>query len=54
MSGLAPEEVASLASAAFLGAESMILLGLEDEAIPLRNALRRIGRLIKGLEEGTP
>jgi AcrR family transcriptional regulator len=47
------EEVASLVSAAFLGAESMILLGLEDEAIPLRNALRRIGQLIKGAEEGT-
>lgn len=31
----------------------MILLGLEDEGIPLRRALRQIGLLIKGLEEGT-
>jgi AcrR family transcriptional regulator len=53
MGSFTPEEIASLASAAFLGAESMILLGLEDEAIPLRNALRRIGQLIKELEDGT-
>jgi hypothetical protein len=32
----------------------MILLGLEDETVPLRDALRQIGQLIKGLEEGTP
>jgi hypothetical protein len=32
----------------------MILLGLEDESIPLREALRKIGQLIKAFEEGTP
>ncbi len=47
-------DVVALTSAAFLGAESMILLGLEDEGIPLRRALRQIAPLIKGLEEGTP
>lgn len=52
MGGFKPEEIASLASAAFLGAESMILLGLEDDAIPLRRALRGIGKMIKELEEG--
>jgi AcrR family transcriptional regulator len=47
------EDVSALTASAFLGAESMILLGLEDEGIPLRKALRQIGSLIKGLEEGT-
>lgn len=47
-------DVVALTSAAFLGAESMILLGLEDEGIPLRRALRQIGLVVKGLEKGTP
>lgn len=46
------EEIAALTSAAFLGAESMILLGMENDLIPLRRALRRIGQLIKAAEEG--
>jgi AcrR family transcriptional regulator len=50
---LTVEDVVALTSAAFLGAESMILLGLEDDDIPLRKALRRVGSLIKGIEEGT-
>jgi AcrR family transcriptional regulator len=52
MGHLAPEEISALTSATFLGAESMILLGLEDETIPLRNALRGIGLAMKDLEEG--
>ena len=51
---LAAEEIAALSSAAFVGAEAMILLGLDDEAIPLRKALRQIGQLIKEQEEITP
>jgi AcrR family transcriptional regulator len=47
-------DVVALTSAAFLGAESLILLGLEDEEIPFRKALRQIGQMIKELEEGTP
>jgi AcrR family transcriptional regulator len=47
------EDLVALISAAFLGAESMILLGLEAEGIPLRTALRKIGRMIKAFEEGT-
>ena len=50
----ASEDLVALIGAAFLGAESMILLGLEDEEVPLRAALRKIGLLIKALEEGTP
>ena len=49
---LAADEMAALTSAVFLGAESMILLGLEDDAIPLRKALRGIGKIIKELEDG--
>lgn len=51
--GLRVKDVVALASCAFLGAETMILLGLEDQGTPLRQALRRVGTLIKGLEEGT-
>lgn len=51
MGHLAAEEMAALTSAVFLGAESMILLGLEDEAIPLRKALRGIGKTIRHIEE---
>ena len=48
---LAAEEMAALTSAVFLGAESMILLGLEDESIPVRAALRGIGKTIRRMEE---
>jgi len=47
------KDVVALASCAFLGAETMILLGLEDQRTPLRQALRRVGTLIKRLEEDT-
>lgn len=46
-------EIAALTGAAFLGAESLILLGLESDHMPLRKALRRIGQLIKNIEEET-
>ena len=51
MGHLAAEEIAALTSAVFLGAESMILLGLEDEVIPLRKALRGVGKTIRHIEE---
>ncbi|MEN8041213.1 MAG: TetR/AcrR family transcriptional regulator [Actinomycetota bacterium] len=50
---LTPDDVVALVVAAFLGSESMILLGFEGEGMPLRQSLRRMGVLIKGLEEGT-
>ena len=46
------EEIASLVAAAFLGAESMILLGFDDAAHPIRAALRRFGDLIASTEPG--
>jgi hypothetical protein len=38
-------------SAVFMGAESAILLDLEDRGIPYRKALRRIGSLLEPLDE---
>ncbi|HEX6420494.1 MAG TPA: helix-turn-helix domain-containing protein [Acidimicrobiales bacterium] len=53
--GLGPftaEEVGALLGDLFLGAETMLLLGVTDEQVPHRSALRRVGRLIRTLEEG--
>jgi AcrR family transcriptional regulator len=46
------EEVAALVSAAFIGAEALILLGFDREVLPIRSALRRIGVPIRQVEEG--
>ena len=40
-------EVATLVALVFIGGESVLLLGMESEAAPVRGALRRIGDLIK-------
>lgn len=45
---LKPADVASLAGAAFLGAEAMILLGFEDQLT--RKALRSVGAVIRRME----
>ncbi len=44
-------EVATLIGLLFIGGEAMLLLGLESEEMPIRPALRRVGVLIKKLEE---
>jgi AcrR family transcriptional regulator len=46
-----PEEVATLICNAFIGAEAFLLLGLEDQGTPIRQALRRVGEAIRMLEE---
>jgi len=46
-----PEEVASLVGNAFLGGESVLLLDLEKKGVPVRQALRRFGDLIR-MREG--
>ena len=46
-----PEEVATLVCNAFIGAEAFLLLGLEDQGTPIRQALRRVGEAIRMLEE---
>jgi AcrR family transcriptional regulator len=48
-----PEEAAALISNAYIGAESLSLLGLDSRHIPLRKALRRIAELVR-IAEGGP
>ena len=43
-------EIVALVVSAFLGAESMILLGLDPDQLPLRAALRRVGEALSVLE----
>jgi AcrR family transcriptional regulator len=45
------EEVATLVASAFFGSESLLLLGFDREVLPIRPALRRVGLLIRQLEE---
>ncbi len=46
------EEIGTLVGVAFLGAESLLLLGFDRNALPIRSALRRFSALIRGFEEG--
>ena len=43
-------ELVALIASAFLGAESMLLLGRENDALPIRAALRRVGEAIAHIE----
>ena len=47
-----PDEVATLIANAFLGSEAVLLLGFDRQVMPVRSALRRIGLVIRALEEG--
>jgi len=47
------EEVATLVGTTFIGAEALLLLGFDREVLPIRAALRRVGVLIRQLEEGS-
>ena len=49
-----PGELASLIGMAFIGAEHLILLGVETEGRPIRSILRRIGELIRRAEAARP
>jgi AcrR family transcriptional regulator len=42
-----PEEAGAFAGCAFIGSESMFLLGIEKKGAPVRQALRRFGDLIR-------
>jgi AcrR family transcriptional regulator len=53
--GLGPftaEEVGALISTIFMGSEALLLLGFDRQELPIRVALRRIGALIRELDEG--
>jgi AcrR family transcriptional regulator len=47
------DEAATLIGSVFFGSEALLLLGFDRNALPIRSALRRIGVLIRQLEEGT-
>ena len=47
-----PQEIGAFAANAFIGAESLYLLGIEKKGSPVRKALRRIGDLIRAAECG--
>jgi AcrR family transcriptional regulator len=46
------EEVGTLIGTTFIGAEALILVGFDRQVLPIRSAVRRIGVLIRQLEEG--
>lgn len=46
-----PEEVAALMGTPFLGAEELILLGMTEEQLPIRSALRKVGTLLREIAE---
>jgi AcrR family transcriptional regulator len=48
------EELAALVAAVFFGSEALLLLGFDREVLPIRSALRRVGVLIRQLEERQP
>lgn len=54
LGGLGPftsREIAVLAGAPFLGVEALVLLGFEESDLPMRSALRKVGDVLRGLEE---
>lgn len=48
---LTPDEVAVLAGAPFLGIEALILLGFRESDLPMRSTLRKVGEILRRLEE---
>ena len=46
------EELATLVASAFFGSEALLLLGFDRQVLPIRAALRRVGVLIRQLEDG--
>jgi AcrR family transcriptional regulator len=45
-----PAEVSALMGLPFLGAEAVILLGVSEDELPSRSALRKVGALIRAFE----
>jgi AcrR family transcriptional regulator len=46
-----PGEIAVLAGAPFLGIEALILLGFDESELPMRSALRKVGDVLRSIEE---
>ena len=49
---LDPAEIAALMGLPFIGAEPLMLLGMPESVIPVRSALRKVGRVLRSFEEG--
>lgn len=47
-----PQELAALMGLPFIGAEEVILIGMPEAVVPARSALRKVGTIIRMLEEG--
>jgi AcrR family transcriptional regulator len=47
-----PGEIAALMGTPFIGAEELILLGVTERALPMRSALRKVGKLLRRIGEG--
>lgn len=47
-----PEEIGVLASVPFIGAEAYLLMGVPEKEYPARSALRKVGDILKAMEEG--
>jgi len=45
------EEVATLVTSSFVGAEALLLLGFDRDVMPMRSALRRFSVIIRELDE---
>ena len=53
LSPFTADEAAALIVSVFVGSEALLLLGFDRQIMPIRSALRRIGVLIRQLEDGT-
>jgi AcrR family transcriptional regulator len=50
LGSLKPDDLGCLVGNAFLGCEALLLLGFEEEGMPIRRALRRFGSLLRTME----
>jgi AcrR family transcriptional regulator len=49
--GFTPDEVAALMATPFLGAEELLLLGVAEQTLPVKSALRKVGAILRRLAE---
>jgi AcrR family transcriptional regulator len=54
LGGFSPDEVAALMATPFLGAEELILLGVTEDTLPMRSALRKVGVILRRIAESPP
>ena len=54
LGGFTADEVAALMATPFLGAEELILLGVTEQDLPMRSALRKVGVLLHRLADAEP